>query len=61
MKTSKLLKILIEDGWFLLRHGANHDIYQHPTKEGIVIVPRHGAREIRKGTENKILKQAGLK
>ena len=33
MKTSKLLKILIEDGWFLLKHGANHDIYQHIPQE----------------------------
>lgn len=61
MKTNEMVKILKKDGWYLLRHGANHDVYAHPTKSGLVIVPRHGATELRKGTELSILKQAGLK
>lgn len=61
MKTNEMVRILKKDGWVLLRHGANHDVYEHPTKSGLVIVPRHGSAELKKGTETSILKQAELK
>ena len=61
MKANQAVKILKEDGWYLLRHGKKHDIYVHPTKEGSVIIPRHPATELRKGTELSILTSAGLK
>ena len=32
----------------------------HPTKKGIVIFPSHGSKEIGKGLEKKIKKDAGL-
>ena len=32
---------LLKDGWYLDRHGANHDIYRHPTIMGIITLPRH--------------------
>ena len=42
--------------------GANgsHRKYRHKTTGVTVIVPYH-AKELKKGTEDKILKQAGLK
>ncbi|RUT68701.1 type II toxin-antitoxin system HicA family toxin [Flavobacterium cupreum] len=58
---NELLKLLKEDGWYLFRNGANHDLYRHPTKEGQIPVPRHGSKEMAKGTLNSILKQAGLR
>lgn len=61
MKVSELLKILKNDGWYLHRNGSNHDLYRHPTKEGQLTVPRHGSKEMAKGTEESILKKAGLK
>ncbi|WP_372472649.1 type II toxin-antitoxin system HicA family toxin [Capnocytophaga sp. ARDL2] len=61
MKVNEILKRILKDGWYLYRHGANHDVYRHPTKSGQVIVPRYGAKELRKGTEINILKEAGLK
>ena len=37
-------------------------IYKHTRKKGIVVVPNHGMNsDTEKGTENTILKQAGLK
>ena len=30
-----------KDGWFLVRHGAGHDIYKHPNIDGIITLPRH--------------------
>ncbi|ODS87292.1 MAG: hypothetical protein ABS44_11795 [Chryseobacterium sp. SCN 40-13] len=61
MKANEAVRLLTKDGWQLLRHGKKHDIYVHPTKEGTVILPRHPATELRKGTELSILKSAGLK
>lgn len=58
MKVSEMLRLLKKDGWFLHREGSNHSIYRHETKKGTVILPRHPATELKKGTENSILKQA---
>ena len=61
MKISELLKILKKDGWYLYRNGGRHDIYRHPTKPNQLTIPRHGSKEVAKGTEQRILKDAGLK
>lgn len=61
MKVNEMLKILIKDGWYLERQGSNHSLYVHKTKSGRVILPRHPSAELKKGTEQSILKQAGLK
>lgn len=60
MKVNQLLKVLKKDGWFLDRHGKKHDIYIHATKENFLQIPRHPSAELKKGTEESILK-AGLK
>ncbi|MCT3917562.1 type II toxin-antitoxin system HicA family toxin [Elizabethkingia anophelis] len=61
MKVNEVIRVIKNDGWFLHRNGANHDVYKHPLKNGFVIVPRHGAKELKKKTELSILKSAGLK
>ncbi|CEJ71245.1 YcfA-like protein [Chryseobacterium oranimense G311] len=61
MKSNQMVKILKKDGWELLRHGKKHDLYVHPTKDGAIPIPRHPATELKKGTEESILKAAGLK
>lgn len=61
MKVSEILKILKKDGWYLEREGGRHSLYVHPTKEGTVVIPRHPSSELKKGTEQSILKQAGLR
>ncbi|WP_373496152.1 type II toxin-antitoxin system HicA family toxin [Aquiflexum sp.] len=61
MKVSEILKILTKDGWYLFKNGKKHDLYRHPTKPGQIPIPRHQSQELRKGTEQSILKDAGLK
>ncbi|KFC19375.1 type II toxin-antitoxin system HicA family toxin [Chryseobacterium sp. FH1] len=61
MKISELLKVLKKDSWYLHKNGSRHDLYRHPTKPGQIAVPRHSSQEIAKGTEQQILKDAGLK
>lgn len=58
---NELLKRLKKDGWYLYRNGSNHDLYRHKTKDGQLTIPRHGSKEVAKGTLNSILKAAGLK
>ena len=54
-KPKELERIILEDGWvFKMQTGS------HPTKPGKVTIPFH-CKDIPKGTENSILKQAGLK
>ena len=62
MTFREIMRILHEDGWVEdpTRTKGSHFQLKHPTKKGIVTVPRHGG-DIAKGTLNSILKQAGLK
>ena len=62
MKAKELIKILEADGWFFVRQTGSHLIYKHATKKGIVVMSHHGLnKDMPNGTENSILKQAGLK
>lgn len=63
MKISELRRLLEKNGWYIDRNGANHDMYRHPDKpaEPSIAVSRHMSQELKKGTENSILKKAGLK
>lgn len=61
MKSSQLLKILKKDGWYVVSQKGSHVKLKHDFKEGIIIFPNHGSKEIASGTENSILKKAGMK
>ena len=60
MKLSELLKILRKNNVVFVEHGRSHDKYLSKETGAIIIVPRH-AKEIPKGTAEKILKDAGIK
>ena len=61
MTSREMIKKIEADGWYLVGSGGNsHRKFRHPTKMGIVVVPFHG-KELKKGLEQAILKQAGLK
>ena len=61
MKTNEFIRFLKQHGWVLKRNGKGHDIYYNPNKQGSqVAVPRHGAKEIPKGTVEAIKREAGL-
>jgi mRNA interferase HicA len=61
MKCSELLRLLIKDGWFAISKKGSHIKMKHPIKPGMLIFPDHGAKEMGKGMEKKIRKDAGLK
>ena len=60
MDSRVLIKILEEDGWVLVAVRGSHHQFKHPVRPGRVTVP-HPRKDLKKGTENSILKQAGLK
>ncbi len=47
-------------GWYLERHGSNHDIFVHMDKNFKIQISRHGSNEIKKGLEKKLRNQIGL-
>ncbi|MCI5941725.1 MAG: type II toxin-antitoxin system HicA family toxin [Ligilactobacillus animalis] len=60
MSSKEIIKLLKNDGWFVVRVTGDHWHFKHSLKSGIVTVP-HPKKDIPKGTLNNILKQAGLK
>ena len=61
MKVSEMLKDLKKAGCTFVRDGGNHDIWYSPITDQQFPVPRHPSQELKKGTAEKIKKQAGLK
>jgi predicted RNA binding protein YcfA (HicA-like mRNA interferase family) len=61
MKVSALLRLLRDDGWFLIAVRGSHRQFKHAIKPGRVTVPGKPSDDLAPGTLNSILKQAGLK
>ncbi|MCL6480037.1 MAG: type II toxin-antitoxin system HicA family toxin [Peptococcaceae bacterium] len=57
MKRRDLIKKLTQNGWYLARHGSDHDIYTN----GIKSQPVSRHNEINEITAKNILRKAGLK
>ncbi len=51
---------IFADGWYFKSQEGSHRQYVHLRKPGKVTIPFH-TKELTKGTENAIRKQAGLK
>lgn len=62
MTVREILRLLLQDGWEAIptRKAGSHLQLRHPVKKGKVTVPVH-AGDLRPGTLNSIMKQAGLK
>ncbi len=61
MKVSDVLRLLKDDGWFLVATRGSHRQYKHAAKPGRVTVPGKPGDDLAPGTLNSILKQSGLK
>ena len=57
MKRSKVVKHMENNGWWLHRHGAEHDIYTNGEKK--ISVPRHP--DINEETAKEIIRRTGRK
>ena len=61
MKIREIIKIIREDGWYIVAQKGSHKQFKHPVKPGRVTIAGNPEDYIAPGTLNSILKQAGLK
>lgn len=60
MKTSNFVAELISAGCYIHRHGKSHDMWVSPITGNKTLVPRHGSKELAKGTELNIRRLLGV-
>jgi predicted RNA binding protein YcfA (HicA-like mRNA interferase family) len=61
LKVHELLKILREDGWYLVRQKGSHRQFHQATKTGTVTLAGKPNVELPPATLQSVLKQAQLK
>lgn len=61
MKVAEILQLLQQDGWFKVAQKGSHRQFKHASKLGRVTIPGKPSDDLAPGTQNSILKQAGLK
>ncbi|OGO08051.1 MAG: addiction module toxin, HicA family [Chloroflexi bacterium RBG_13_57_8] len=61
MKVRDIIKMIEQDGWYLVATRGSHRQYKHPAKAGRVTIAGKLSHDIAPGTTNSILKQAKLK
>lgn len=54
----QLIRALEQVGWEVIRQRGSHVRLKHPNRSNFLVVPLH--RELKKGTLNGILKDAGV-
>jgi predicted RNA binding protein YcfA (HicA-like mRNA interferase family) len=61
MTVKDIIRLLEEEGWFLVATRGSHRQYKHPVRPGRVTVAGKPSYDLAPGTLNSILKQSGLK
>jgi predicted RNA binding protein YcfA (HicA-like mRNA interferase family) len=61
MKIREAIRLIEDDGWYLVATRGSHRQYKHPIKPGRVTIAGKPSDDLAPGTRNSILKQAGLK
>jgi predicted RNA binding protein YcfA (HicA-like mRNA interferase family) len=61
MKIKEVIRMLEEDGWFIVKTRGSHRQFKHPDKPGRVTIAGKPSRDLAPGTLNSIYKQAGWK
>ena len=61
MKVKQAIAVIEKDGWYLVRTRGSHRQFKHDAKPGLVTVPGKPSDDLAIGTENSILRQAGLR
>ncbi len=60
MKVRGIIKMIEDDGWYIVATRGSHRQYRHPTKPGRVTIAGHPNHDVAPGTLNSIMKQAKL-
>lgn len=60
MDSRRIIKMLEDDGWYLVAKVGSHSQFRHPSKKGRVTVP-HPKKDIPIGTLKSIERQSGIR
>jgi predicted RNA binding protein YcfA (HicA-like mRNA interferase family) len=60
MKVREILKLILDDGWYLVVTEGSHRQFKHPTKSGRTTVSGHPSDDVHPKTLKSIMNQAGL-
>ena len=61
MKVREAIRVIEQDGWYLVATRGSHRQFKHLRKPGRVTIAGNPSDDLAPGTLNSILKQAGLK
>jgi len=61
VKVRDAIRMIEDDGWFIVATRGSHRQYKHAAKPGRVTIAGKPSEDLAPGTLNSILKQAGLK
>jgi predicted RNA binding protein YcfA (HicA-like mRNA interferase family) len=61
MKVRDAIKLIEDDGWFLVATRGSHRQFKHARKPGRVTIAGKPSDDLAPGTFNSILKQTGLR
>jgi len=61
LKARDIIKMIEDDGWYLVATKGSHRQYKHPEKPGRVTIAGHLGDDLAPGTLNSILKPAKLR
>jgi len=61
MKIRDVIKLIEEDGWYVVVTKGSHRQFKHPRKTGRVTIAGHPGDDLAPGTLSSVLKQTGLK
>lgn len=61
MKVRDIIRLVQDDGWFLVRTRGSHRHFKHPSKPGLVTIAGHPGVDMPKGAFNSARQQLGLK
>ena len=61
MKVRDIIRLIEEDGWYLVTPRGSHRQFKHPAKSGRVTIAGLPGDDLAPGTLGSVLKQAGLR
>ena len=56
----RMCRALERKGWVLARIRSSHHAYQRPGDPTTIIVPVHGNKDLKPGTQRDVMREAGL-
>ncbi len=60
MKCKEALRLILKAGWYIHSQSGSHVKLKHKNYTYSIVFPNHGSKELGKGLQKKLFKQAGI-